>query len=157
MTKYTPDSKPGRLLPLQEKVGRIVQSLARSSSTKAQPDLQEPQTVEISEEVVDHAIRTWRERSYYVPGELLSDPAWIMLLELLHAELGHRRLSSTRLLKSSAVSIASAARWLKTLESRDLVIRRPDPHEPEKEFFELSPTASLSLRRYFRDVTQEHR
>jgi DNA-binding MarR family transcriptional regulator len=155
VTKYTPDSKPGRLLPLHEKVSRIVQSLAKSSS-KAQPDLQESAMVEIPEKVVEQAIRTWRERSYYLPGELLSDPAWIMLLELLRAELGQRRLSSTRLLKLSAVSMASAARWLKGLESRELVVRRSDPHEPEKEFFELSPKASLSLRRYFRDVVQGH-
>ena len=112
--------------------------------------------VEIAEEVVDQAIRTWRERAYYVPDELLSDPAWIMLLELLHAEIENRRLSSTRLLKLSAVSMSSAARWLKALESRDFVVRRSDPQEPEKEFFELSPKASLSLRRYFRDVMQVH-
>jgi hypothetical protein len=68
VTKYTPDSKPGRLLPLHEKVSRIVQSLAKSSS-KAQPDLQESAMVEIPEKVVEQAIRTWRERSYYLPDE----------------------------------------------------------------------------------------
>ncbi len=86
----------------------------------------------------------------------MSDPSWAMLLELLSAELEHQRVSISRLCKISGVSTASAVRWIKTLESYDLVVRRVDPHNAEEEFAELTLKASSALRRYFRDVMKAH-
>jgi DNA-binding MarR family transcriptional regulator len=156
VTKHSPDAKPERLLPLHEKIGRIVQSLARSSLETASPDPQESGSakdpLEVSEEAVSSVLRAWRARSDYLPGELFSDPAWGMLLELLQAELEQRRVSLPRLCNVSAVSASSAARWLKALEGRALVTRRADPHDCRNEFVELAPNASAALRRYFHDV-----
>lgn len=72
MTKYSPDAEPERQLPLNEKVGRILHSLARSTFVKASSD---NDRLEVPEEVVSAAIRAWRERACYLPGELFSDPA----------------------------------------------------------------------------------
>jgi DNA-binding MarR family transcriptional regulator len=159
VTKYTPDPKHGRLLPLQGKVSRLVQSLARSSFQKVplEPEESTSETIapEVPQEVVARMVRTWRERAYYLPGELLSDPAWGMLLELLYGELANRRVSLSRLSRISCVSTASTVRWLKALESRELVVRNVDPHGPQNEFVELTPRASLALRRYIRDVVQD--
>lgn len=156
MTKYTSDAKPGRLLSLQENVSRLVQTLAGSPLTKDQSDSDAAATVEIPSEAVNQAIWAWRERVYYLPSEVVSDPSWAMLLELLRAELGHQRVSISRLCKISGVSTASAVRWIKTLESYDLVVRRVDPHNAEEEFAELTLKASSALRRYFRDVMKAH-
>jgi DNA-binding MarR family transcriptional regulator len=154
VTKYSPDSKFGRLLPLHEKVTRIAQSLARSSLATIPSDPQNVtssvQAGEISEEAVSNAIRAWRERSNYLPGELFSDPAWGMLLELLQAEIEQRRVSLSRLCNVSAVSATSAIRWLKTLENRGLVFRRAD--DISNDFVELTPKGSSALRCYFHDV-----
>ncbi len=156
MTKYSPDAKPERLLPLHQKIGRIVQDLAKSSFESISSDPQAlasmTEPLEVSEEAVRAAIRAWRERSNYLPGELFSDPAWGMLLELLQAEIQQRRVSLPRLCKVSAVSANSAVRWLKALENRALVVRRVDPHNDRSEFMELAPKASAALRRYFHDA-----
>jgi DNA-binding MarR family transcriptional regulator len=101
---------------------------------------------------VSAAIRAWRERACYLPGELFSDPAWGMLLELLHAEIEKRQVSLRRLSKASAASTPSAIRWLKVLEDRELVTRQADPLNSGNEILELSPKGSTALRFYFRDI-----
>lgn len=149
MTKYSPDREPERQLPLNEKVGRILHSLARSTFARNSPD---NDRLDVSKEVVGAAIRAWRERTCYLPAELLSDPAWGMLLELLHAEIGKRHVSLRRLCKASSASTPTAIRWLKVLEERELVVRQADPLNSGNEFLELTPKGSTALRLYFRDI-----
>jgi DNA-binding MarR family transcriptional regulator len=151
VTNYLPDSEPERHLQLNEKVGRILHSLARSTFAKTSSD---SDGLDVSEEVVGAAIRAWRERACYLPVELFSDPAWGMLLELLHAEIGKRRVSLRRLCKASAASTPSAIRWLKVLEDRKLVIRQADPLNSGNEFLKLTPKGSKALRHYFRDIAR---
>jgi DNA-binding MarR family transcriptional regulator len=149
VTKYSPDSRPEAQLPLNEKVGRILHSLARSAFARNSSD---NDRLDVSEEVVEAAIRVWRERACYLPAELFSDPAWGMLLELLHAEIGKRHVSLRRLCKASAASTPTAIRWLKVLEDRDLVVRQADPLNSDNEFLELTPKGSTALRLYFRGI-----
>jgi DNA-binding MarR family transcriptional regulator len=87
-----------------------------------------------------------------LPAELFSDPAWGMLLELFHAEIGNRQVSLRRLCKASAASTPCAIRWLKALEDRELVSRQADPLNSGNEFLELTPKGSTALRLYFRDL-----
>jgi DNA-binding MarR family transcriptional regulator len=149
VTKYSPDAGPERRLPLNEKVGRILHTLARSSFSKAPP---ESDPLDISEEVVTGAIRAWRDRACYLPAELFSDPAWGMLLELLQAEIGKRRVTVSGVCKASGASTSSAIRWLRVLEDRDLVIRQTDPLISGNEILELTPKGGAALRLYFRDI-----
>jgi len=151
VTKYSPEGEPERHLALHEKVSRILHTLARSSFAKDPPDCD---ALEVHEEAVKAAIQAWRDRACYLPAELFSDPAWGMLLELLHAEIGHRRVSLSRLCRASASSTPSAVRWLKVLEDRELVVRRADPLDARSEFVELSRKGSTALRLYFRDIVQ---
>jgi DNA-binding MarR family transcriptional regulator len=149
LTKYKSGLVPERPLPLNEKVSRIASSLiARLSS--------DDDRLELSEEAVAAALRAWRERAFYLPGELFSDPAWGMLLELLHAEVMGRRVPLTSLCKASGASTSSALRWVDALESRELVIRRANCDNPARALLELSPAASAALRKYFRDVLRSH-
>lgn len=151
MTKYSAEAEPERHFPLHENVGRILHGLARSSFAKSSAD---GNGLAVPEDLVKAAIRAWRERACYLPAELLSDPAWGMLLELLHAEISKRRVSLVRLCKASAASTPSALRWLKALEDRELVVRQADPPNSENEFVELSPRGSTALRLYFHDNVQ---
>jgi len=43
-------------------------------------------------------------------------------------------------------------RWLKTMVSQGLFVRRADPHDGRRVFVELAPDASRALRRYFAEV-----
>lgn len=147
--------KHGPPLVVQGKVSRLVQSLKRSLFVSAEPEPEEPAELAfVSEEIVARAIEAWRERNSYLPRELLSDPAWGMLLELLQAEIQGRRASLPSLCKVSAVPASTAARWLKALERQALVIRWADPLRPNDEIVELSLKGSSALRRYFHEVVQ---
>ena len=137
------------------KVARVVQSLKRSLfvTAEAEPD-EPPELAFVSEEAVGRAIETWQERNSYLPRELLSDPAWGMLLELLQAEIQDRRASLQSLCKVSAVPASTGARWLRALERQALVLRWPDPQHPDDEIIALSRKGSSALRRYFHEVVQ---
>ena len=132
----------------------MIRSLAKSSVDRDQPTPGEspPVRLEISDEAVTEVIEAWRERARYLPDEILSDPAWGMLLELLHAEVQDRPVSLSHACKASGVSTSIAVRWIKALESRDLVVRRS--HSSGEASVELTPNGSSALRRYFRDVVQ---
>ena len=156
MTRYTRDTKRGDLLPLQDKVSRIIRSLAKPSFEPATTAPEELADVapEVSEETVNRVIEAWRERTSYLPRELLADPVWGMLLELLQAEVQDRRVSLSRLCTVSEVAPSAATRWLKALERQELAVRRVDPQDAENEFVELSPKGRSALRRYFHAVVE---
>jgi hypothetical protein len=150
MTKYTPEGEDAaRPLPLPEKVGRVVQSLANSSLRKRNSEDDEP---ELSEEAVRSAIWAWRERAFYLPADLLCDPVWGMLLELLLGEVAKRRVTLSTLCNASAASTTTTLRWLRALENRDIIVRRED--HLGSDLFALTPPLSAAMREYFRNVVQ---
>ena len=150
MTKHSPEKDDaGHPLPRSEKVSRVVQSLANSTFGTTDANGQE---YELSEEAVRTAVWSWRERAAYLPPDLLSDPVWGMLLELLQGEVSKRPVLLSALCKASTASTTVAVRWLKVLEDRNLVTRRVD--HLGRDFVELTWSASAALRRYFRNVVQ---
>lgn len=158
MTRYTPDAKRVAQLPLQGKVGKIIRSLAKSSFEHATPVPEELTNFapEVSEEALTRSIEAWRERSSYLPRELLADPVWGMLLELLQAEVQDRRVSVSRLCSVSEVAPSAAVRWLKALEHQELAVRRIAPQDADDDFVELSSKGRSALRCYFHDVVESH-
>lgn len=150
MTKYSPDP-PGQPLPRDEKISRLIDSLANPRSGAETSDSIE---FRLSEDIVRNALSAWRERARYLPEALFSDFAWGILLDLLLAEIGKRRLTVSRVCKGCGESQTTALRWVNALQDRDLVIRRVDSGESGSEVVELTPKASAALRCYFRDLNQ---
>lgn len=152
------DQNAARLRQLSDEVSRIAESLARLSVGPAAP-APPPQAAnvsgeppELSAETVRAVIRARRLRSRYFPQDLFADPAWDMLLDLLQAEIAQLRVPVSSLCIAAAVPATTALRWLKTMVSQGLFIRRADPHDGRRVFVELAPEASSALRRYFADV-----
>jgi len=50
------------------------------------------------------------------------------------------------------VPATTALRWLKTMVSEGLFIRRSDPHDGRRVFVELAPDTRNALNRYFAEV-----
>ena len=151
------DQSAARLRQLSDEVSRIAATLARLSSgppaphpvIQSGPQADVPQ---ISAETVRSVIRARRLRARYFAEELFADPAWDMLLDLLQAEIAHLRVPVSSLCIAAAVPATTALRWLKTMVSKGLFVRRADPHDGRRVFVELSPEASGALRRYFAEV-----
>jgi DNA-binding MarR family transcriptional regulator len=151
------DKNAARLRQLSDEVSRIAATLARLSTgptttpvpVEAAPGGDLPP---LSAETVRSVIRARRLRARYFSEELFADPAWDMLLDLLQAEIAHLRVPVSSLCIAAAVPATTALRWLKTMVSQGIFIRRADPHDGRRVFVELAADASGALRRYFAEV-----
>jgi hypothetical protein len=153
------DKNAERLRQLSEEVSRIASTLARlSAGPTTAPRALEPlpagDAPPLSPETVRLVIRARRLRARYFPEEMFADPAWDMLLDLLQAEIAQLRVPVSSLCIAAAVPATTALRWLKTMVSQGLFVRRADPHDGRRVFVELAPAASQALRRYFGEVGQ---
>jgi DNA-binding MarR family transcriptional regulator len=148
-----------RLRQLSDEVSRIASTLARLSAGPSIAPLR-PETpvgadvAPVSADTVRAVIRARRLRARYFSEDLFADPAWDMLLDLLQAEIAQLRVPVSSLCIAAAVPATTALRWLKTMVSKGLFIRRADPHDGRRVFVELAPEASQALRRYFGEVGQ---
>lgn len=151
------DRSAERLRQLSEEVSRIASALSRLT---AEPNaVQERRDAGSGAEVpalsadrVSKVIRARRLRSRFFDDTLFADPAWDMMLDLLQAEIRQHRVPVSSLCIAAAVPATTALRWLKTLVSQGLFVRRADPHDGRRVFVELSQETSTSLRRYFAEV-----
>jgi DNA-binding MarR family transcriptional regulator len=153
------DNNAERLRQLSEEVSRIASTLARLSTgpgASARPLEQMPSgdLPPLSADTVRGVIRARRLRSRYFREELFADPAWDMLLDLLQAEIAQLRVPVSSLCIAAAVPATTALRWLKTMVSQGIFVRRADPHDGRRVFVELAPEASQAMRRYFAEVGQ---
>ena len=151
------DQNNARLRQLSDEVSRIAATLARLSTGPAQPArIQEAppskDVPDVSVDTVRAVIRARRLRARFFAEDLFADPAWDMLLDLLQAELAQLRVPVSSLCIAAAVPATTALRWLKTMTSQGLFVRRADPHDGRRVFVELDPSASIALRRYFAEV-----
>ena len=151
------DQNAERLRQLSEEVNRIASTLARlSAGPSPAPRPVEPALAgdvpQVSAETVRNVIRARRLRERYFPQDMFADPAWDMLLDLLQAEIAQLRVPVSSLCIAAAVPATTALRWLKTMVSQGLFVRRADPHDGRRVFVELAPDTSNALRRYFAEV-----
>lgn len=152
------DRSAERLRQLSEEVSRIASSLARLSTGPAvspMPAVDQRTAASLaplSAETVRNVIRARRLRGRFFPDELFADPAWDMLLDLLQAEIAQLRVPVSSLCIAASVPATTALRWLKTLVSQGLFVRRPDPHDGRRVYVELTPETSDALRRYFDEL-----
>jgi hypothetical protein len=146
------------LLKLSNEVSRIATTLAGLSSKPTsfaqEMDLDESAPgPDIPVGAVTAVIQARRLRARYFDDELFADPAWDMMLDLLRAELSHRRVSISSLSIAAAVPATTALRWLKAMTDKGLFIRRDDPLDGRRVYVELSAQCSRALRCYFAKIT----
>ena len=146
-----------RLRQLSDEVGRIAATLARLSTVPVAPEVELRKPVgqdvpDVSVESVRSVIRARRLRGRFFAEDLFADPAWDMLLDLLQAEIAQLRVPVSSLCIAAAVPATTALRWLKGMTDKGIFVRRADPHDGRRVFVELSPDASVAMRRYFAEV-----
>jgi DNA-binding MarR family transcriptional regulator len=153
------DRSADRLRQLSEEVSRIASTLARLSAgpSENRPAVRHIPVADLpplSADSIRQIIRARRLRTRFFAEELFADPAWDMMLDLLQAEIAQLRVPVSSLCIAAAVPATTALRWLKTLVSQGLFIRRPDPHDGRRVYVELAADASHALRSYFAEVGQ---
>lgn len=144
-----------QLMHLSNEVSRIAGTLARLS-TKPEPAAIQPfgrgNAPQVSSEVVISVIRARRLRAHYFDEGLFADPAWDIMLDLLHAEIIQQRVAVSSLCAAAAVPATTALRWIKAMVEKGLLTRVDDPHDARRVFIELVPETSMALRHYFSQI-----
>jgi len=102
---------------------------------------------------VEAVIQARALRAAHLPPELFGDPAWDMLLELMHAELTHRRITFAILCKAAAVRPGTGRRWLDALARHGLCTGLDSDSDHCAIF--LSEAGSRTIRAYFAALGQK--
>lgn len=96
--------------------------------------------------------RLYQERrirdDVFADPDLFGEPAWDMLLDLAVAEGKGKAMSITALCIGAHVPPTTALRWVKILEDRGLIARRPDPVDQRRSFLALTNVGRAKLRRF---------
>ena len=103
---------------------------------------------------VDHVLRVLAARRIRVQqlgADLVSDPAWDLLLQAFAADLAQATISASDLCRGTPVPETTTMRWVKKLEE-DGWFQRSDAQNGESEEIRLSPEGSMRLRHYFEAV-----
>lgn len=90
-----------------------------------------------------------RSRQDFIPGKLIGDCAWDILLRLYAAHLDQHRLSISRLTRDTTIPATTLLRRLASLERTGLVERRDDPTDERRVYVELSDTGAGAMHRFF--------
>ncbi|MFC7537871.1 hypothetical protein ACFQPG_10920 [Sphingomonas sp. GCM10030256] len=131
----------------------------QSEIARLQADMQPPQVHRRSSHSLDGTsirkiIRARRSREAIFDRNLLSDPAWEILLEAYAASAGNQRISVSGLCLSSGAPESTAARWVKKLEQDHWLVRIQDPLDRRRCWMELSDKAHEAMDRYFATLAE---
>ncbi|MEA3051162.1 MAG: hypothetical protein QOG72_65 [Sphingomonadales bacterium] len=148
-----------RLQQLSEEVGRIANVLAALSEDEAAaaamaavggaPSLEGER---LDSGFIRSIIRARRLREHFFKGEMFSDPAWDMLLDLMAARVERQRVAVSSLCIAAAVPPTTALRWIKTLCDQGLFVRVADPEDGRRVFIELAPETAAMMEAYLKSA-----
>lgn len=91
-------------------------------------------------------------RRSFFNADLLREPAWDMLLYLFVKELEQKRVRILDLCLASGVAETAAMRWIRALESENLLIQHGETLNYGAKWIELSTQGSAAMRGYLRRV-----
>ena len=91
-------------------------------------------------------------RIVYLPSELFAEPSWDILLELYAFELVARVVTESQLAERINVPVTTTGRWLKLLESQELIARKVDPDDTAQVRIALTRKGLEALDGYFSDA-----
>lgn len=95
---------------------------------------------------------TYCARTSFFPGGLFADPAWDMLLDLMHARLNGKRISVSSLCIAARVPATTALRRIGDLVSAGLATRIRDENDGRRVFIELTEDGFARMSRYLEQV-----
>lgn len=99
--------------------------------------------------LVREIIRQRQLRARFFEGELFSDPAWDILLDLTAARVEGAQVSVSSLCIAACVPPTTALRWIGQMEQSGLLDRVRDPVDRRRAFIELSNRAADAMAAYF--------
>lgn len=87
-----------------------------------------------------------RQRTVVFDGTIIDECEWEMMLDALIAREEGRLNTLSNICLATSAPAATAFRHLNKLIERDVLIRRPDPHDGRRAWVELNPGIEDRLR-----------
>ncbi len=95
-----------------------------------------------------------RRRVRSIPADLLGEPAWDMLLDLLVSRAEGRDVPLKDACIASGVPSTTAKRCLDALTARGMIDQRADPDDRRRKLLILTPSGEASVRAAIEDTLQ---
>lgn len=92
-----------------------------------------------------------RARAKFLDADLLGEPAWDILIDLVIHQIEGKRVSVTSLCIASAVPPTTGLRWIGHLEKEGLLERRDSEADKRRSYLNLSAEGWDKMRSYFLD------
>lgn len=97
-----------------------------------------------------------RKRGQVFGDDILFDPVWDMLLILYWAHGHSEPLSVTSVVGGSDVPYTTGLRWLRVMEDRGLITRKPNAEDRRSSTVELTETAITKMDKYLQSVASRY-
>lgn len=94
-------------------------------------------------------------RSQYFDGELFSDPAWSLMLDIYGQMSRGRRTSLAGAAGSARAPVNTAQRWINLLTERGFLVQKTEGRDPKRVYVELSPDLFDCMTAYLGQVASE--
>lgn len=141
------------LAHLGQEVSRLISHLQQVQSTAT------TNTVALDDAKVKRFVQTTitsrQKRAEFLPGEMLSDPVWDILLDLTVAYIDDRPLPVSSACIASGAPISTALRRIRDLTDAGLVIRWQDPQDARRDMVSLSKDCMAKMRDYISVVYRD--
>lgn len=98
-----------------------------------------------------------RERDTVFKGDLFSDPAWDILLDLYTSEKSGQKISVTSACIAARVPTSTGLRWITILIQNGYVERQSDPSDARRSFLSLTPAAREGMEILFEQLQSQDR
>lgn len=107
--------------------------------------------VELARTIYQHR----KARAKFLPGDLLGEPAWDILLDLYVAQVERREINVTSASLASQVPSTTGLRWIVILESRGYIERCSSGHDARVTYLRLTDQGMSQMRCYLRSMAGE--
>jgi len=99
-------------------------------------------------EFIDRVIRLRNEKSKIFDKDLIADPVWDMLLDLMRAQLDNQGVPTVNLAIAAGIPISSALRRIAELEQAGMITRQQDQEDRRRVIVNLTNLGREKVERY---------
>jgi DNA-binding MarR family transcriptional regulator len=107
-----------------------------------------------AEEIALWLIKVREKRNAFIPGDLLGEPAWDILLALYLFHRQGRKIWSHAVIESANASWGTGLRTLARLEREGFVLRYTDEHNKRRKLVELTDEGMTFMQQTLLNMAQ---
>lgn len=141
----------GEIARLSSELGRMAEAAVSRSAPRQDQSGRPAVTPVATADLVPFArtvLAARRKISDFLPGDLFSDPARDLLIDLFIAHHARKQVSVSSACLAAAVPATTALRWIHRMKGEGLLVSGDDPQDHRRVYVELSDRALAAVHEY---------